>query len=115
MGHQLLYGFCRKCGKMWGKRNGKSVFNDCKCSVMNTCKSGYMCEEEIQSIEKILTSDNFDDGQKAYWKAKILTRVNELKPLIAECIEKDVSLQNLDNDINNEWNQLIILRNKYCL
>lgn len=115
MGHQLLYGFCRRCNKMWGKRNGKTVFNECICGVMKTCKSGYICEIEADSIENILKSKEFDDCQKAWYKAKIISRIRELTPLVNECIQKNISLQKLDNDINNEWNRLIMIRNKYCL
>lgn len=115
MGHQLLYGFCRRCSKMWGKRNGRIVFDECICSIMKTCKSGYICETEADSIEKILISNDFDSEQKAWYKSKIISRIKELTPLFNECIEKNISLQDLDNDINNEWNRLILMRNKYCL
>lgn len=82
---------------------------------MKTNKSGYICDIEADSIEKILASSNFDDTQKAWYKAKIISRIKELTPLFNECIEKNISLQDLDNDINNEWNRLISMRNRYCL
>ena len=81
---------------------------------MKTNKSRYLEPDVLELVElNYLTKS--DSDQRRYWVNRIINRVNELKPLITECIEKDVSLQNLDNDINNEWNQLIILRNKYCL
>lgn len=78
-------------------------------------KCNYICPIEIESIEKILQSNEWDDCQKAYFKAKIINRVNELMPLFNECIEKNISLQYLDNDINNEWNSIISIRNKFCV
>ena len=81
---------------------------------MKTNKSRYLEPDVLELVElNYLTKS--DSDQRRYWVNRIINRVNELKPLITECIEKDVSLQNLDNDIINEWNQLIILRNKYCL
>lgn len=78
-------------------------------------KSGYICEVEAEYLEKIFISNDFDSTQKEYYKKKVLARIEELKPLVNECIEKNISLQELDNDINNEWNRLIVIRNRYCL
>jgi hypothetical protein len=33
MACQLYYNFCKKCGGIIGKSNGKIVFNDCKCKT----------------------------------------------------------------------------------
>lgn len=115
MGHQLLYGFCRRCNKMWGKRNGKTIFDECICSIMKTCKSSYICETEADSIEKILISNQFNLEQKEWYKAKVISRIEELKPLFNECIKKNIFLGDLDNDINNEWNRLVLMKSKYCL
>ena len=93
----------------------KVIFDNCICSIMKTCKSGHICETEADSIEKILISKEFDDCQKAWYKAKIILRIKELTPLFNECIEKKIFLSDLDNDINNEWNRLILMRNKHCL
>lgn len=77
-------------------------------------KSRYLDPDTLERVEKNYLTKS-DSSQRRYWVNRIINRVNELKSLISECIEKDVSLKDLDDDICNEWNQLIILRNKYCL
>jgi hypothetical protein len=125
MGHQTTLDECNVCGGLtiltktgWnghGVKSSSCVCNIYQYKIMKIKNSGYVHPIEADAIESILNSNNFDDEQKAFYKAKILYRISELKPLVNECTEKNVSLQKLDSDINNEWNRLILMRNKYCL
>lgn len=125
MGHKTILDTCNICGGItiitktgWNGHGVKS--SSCICDVYKykltkIKNSGYIHPIESDVIENILNSNNFDDEQKAWYKAKIIHRIKDLKPLVNECIQKNISLQKLDNDINNEWNKLIIMRNKYCI
>ena len=78
-------------------------------------KTAYITPKEMEFISFVLSSNEFDSEQKAWYKSNVLIRLNTLKPLVNECISKGLSLDSIDKDLNNEYNELIFLRNKFCL
>lgn len=78
-------------------------------------KTAYITPKEMEFISFVLSSNEFDAEQKAWYKSNVLIRLNTLKPLVNECINKGLSLDSIDKDLNNEYNDLIFLRNKFCL
>ena len=78
-------------------------------------KTAYITPKEMEFISFVLSSNEFDSEQKAWYKSNVLIRLNTLKPLVNECINKGLSLDSIDKDLNNEYNELIFLRNKFCL
>lgn len=48
-------------------------------------------------------------------KAKIINRLRELNPLWKEISDKGFSMQEISNDLNNEYCKLIMLRNNYIV
>ena len=78
-------------------------------------KTAYITPKEMEFISFVLSSNEFDAEQKAWYKSNVLIRLNTLKPLVNECISKGLSLDSIDKDLNNEYNELVFLRNKFCL
>lgn len=78
-------------------------------------KTAYITPKEMEFISFVLRSNEFDAEQKAWYKSNVLIRLNTLQPLVNECISKGLSLDSIDKDLNNEYNELIFLRNKFCL
>jgi hypothetical protein len=105
MGHILLYGFC-KCGKMYGKTNGKTVFNDCKCSKM---KFKQMEQKDFEHMAISLQETKEPNTKKQifeYWQKRVNGRLNELAPLITELNKKNISLLSLSKELNEEYLEL---------
>lgn len=79
-------------------------------------KRGYIHPKEMDFISYLLNSrDEFDENQREWYKSKIRTRLEILQPLVNECISKGLSLDIVSSDLNNEYNDLIFMRNKHCL
>ena len=78
-------------------------------------KTAYITPKEMEFISLVLSSNEFDAEQKAWYKSNVLIRLNKLQPLVKECISKGLSLDSIDKDLNNEYNDLIFLRNKFCI
>jgi hypothetical protein len=102
MAHQLLYGFCRKCGGMYGTRKGKQVFNDCKCKKI---KRKRMDENDFYLMHEA-KKNNWDESTKNYWFKRVNDRIKELEPLISECLTKGVDILNLSPELEREWVEL---------
>lgn len=71
--------------------------------------------KQIQGILFILRSSEFDEEQKAHSKARVLVRLNYLEPLICELVVKGYTLSEISQELNNEYNDLIFIRNRFCL
>lgn len=78
-------------------------------------KTAYITPKEMEFISFVLSSNDFDAEQKAWYKSNVLIRLKKLQPLVNECTEKGLSLDSICKDLNNEYNDLIFLRNKFCL
>lgn len=78
-------------------------------------KTAYITPKQMEFISFVLSSNEFDSEQKAWYKSNVLIRLKTLKPLVNECINKGLSLDSIDKDLNNEYNELVFLRNKFCL
>lgn len=78
-------------------------------------KTAYITPKQMKFMSFVLSSNEFDAEQKAWYKSNVLIRLNTLKPLVNECINKGLSLDSIDKDLNNEYNELVFLRNKFCL
>lgn len=103
MGHQLLYGFCRVCGGMYGSRKGKQVFNDCKCKTLKPRKK--MNEEDFYAMHQAKIN-NWDESTKSYWFRRVNERIKYLEPLISECLMKGYDLSILSPELSREWIEL---------
>ena len=78
-------------------------------------KTAYITPRKMEFIHFVLSTNGYDSKQKAWYKSNILIRLNTLQPLVNECINKGLSLDSIDKDLNNEYNELVFLRNKFCL
>lgn len=78
-------------------------------------KTAYITPKKMEFISLVLSSNEFDAEQKAWYKSNVLIRLNKLQPLVNECISNGLSLDSIDKDLNNEYNDLIFLRNKFCI
>ena len=78
-------------------------------------KTAYITPKQMEFISFVLSSNEFDSEQKAWYKSNVLIRLSTLQPLVNECINKCLSLDSIDKDLNNEFNDLVFLRNKFCL
>ena len=78
-------------------------------------KTAYITPKQMEFISFVLSSNEFDSEQKAWYKSNVLIRLSTLQPLVNECIIKGLSLDSIDKDLNNEYNELVFLRNKFCL
>lgn len=72
-------------------------------------------EKELTSTLYVLRSSEFSNEQKAYFKAKAMTRLTYLQPLVKELHEKGYDLGTISQDLNKEYNDLIFIRNKFIL
>jgi hypothetical protein len=113
MGHQVLYSFCRKCGGMWGSRNSKQIFNDCKCANMKPRKQ--MKKEDFEILHIIMNDKTMNDSTKSYWGRRVVERIDYLKPLISECQQKKIDLSTLSEELHKEWIELNEVREFYKL
>lgn len=78
-------------------------------------KTAYITPKEMEFITFVLSSNEYDSEQKAWYKSNVLVRLTKLQPLVNECVSKGLSLDSIDKDLNNEYNDLIFLRNKFCI
>ncbi len=74
-----------------------------------------LTKKEIDNILFILRSSEFDEEQKAYSKARVIDRLNYLQPLIKELQDKGYKLSELSRELNNEYNDLIFIRNRFIV
>tara|TARA_R110000851_G_C12630355_1_gene517758 strand:- start:153 stop:386 length:234 start_codon:yes stop_codon:yes gene_type:complete len=72
-------------------------------------------EKELASTISVLRSNEFDEEQKAYFKARVISRLKYLCPLVEELHSKGYFLNEISNDLNNEYNDLIFMRNKFIV
>lgn len=63
--------------------------------------------ERSLSILRGDISSNSDSYNHAL--EEIINRRDELKPLFNECCEKGISMQDLCPELNDEWNEIILL------
>jgi len=117
MGHQLLYGFCKKCSGMYGTQRGKEVFNDCKCDKMEVIeldKRAYIHPKEMDFISYVLNSkDEFSEDNRKWYIDRIRVRMSTVKPLVDECIKNNIDLATLSTDLKDEYDDLVFLCRKF--
>ena len=121
MGHQTQVKQCDKCkGTIITTRifNKEIKSTNCKCmeTQIGIDKRSYINPKEMDFISYVLNSkDEFDTTQREWYISKILTRLQILQPLVNECINKGLSFDIVSSDLNNEYNDLIFMRNKHCM
>jgi len=74
-----------------------------------------LTKKEIDNILFILRSSEFDEEQKAYSKSMIINRLNYLQPLIKELQDKGYMLSEVSRELNNEYKDLIFIRNRFIV
>jgi hypothetical protein len=114
MGHQLIYGFCKKCKGMYGKRAGKQVFSSCKCKIIKERKQ--MEPNDFYQLNKILNDRGcivYLGDQYEYWKKRINERIVYLTPLMDELKQKGLSLATLSKELHQEWIELLEVKEYY--
>lgn len=68
-------------------------------------------DKDLEECESNILNPN----SSLYWERRLKSRLEYLNPLIKELQDKGINLIELSNDLNNEYNSLIMLRNKYLL
>lgn len=77
-------------------------------------KRAYITPQEMTFISYALNSQNeYDEKQIEWYKDRVLTRLKTLQPLVTECINKNLDLKIICNDLNNEYNDLIFIQRKH--
>jgi hypothetical protein len=77
-------------------------------------KRAYINPKEMDFISYVLNSNSeFKHDQINLQKDRVLTRLKTIQPLITECINKNLDLKIICNDLNNEYNDLIFIQRKH--
>jgi hypothetical protein len=77
-------------------------------------KRMYIHPKEMDYISYALNSKSeFSEDQRKWFIQRISVRLSILQPLVNECTNKGLSFNVVDNDLNNEYNDLIFLKNKF--
>jgi len=117
MGHQTQTWNCKFCGKLY-VWNRKYKYCDCmeEQVIIGIDKRSYIHPKEMQFISYLLNSKTeFSREQREWYKSKVLTRLNILQPLVNECNNKGLSFAVISSELNNEYNDLIFIKNKNCI
>jgi hypothetical protein len=74
----------------------------------------YIHPKEMSYILYVLNSkDEFTENQRKWCIQRIAVRLSVLKPLVDECVNKNLDLEIIDRDLNIEFLDLIWLRNRF--
>jgi hypothetical protein len=74
----------------------------------------YIHPKEMSYISYVLNSkDEFTENQRKWCIQRIAVRLSILKPLVDECVNKNLDLEIIDRDLNIEFLDLIWLRNRF--
>jgi hypothetical protein len=77
-------------------------------------KRQYIHPKEMEFISYLLNSkDDFEKSQRDWYLSKVKVRLEILQPLVNELSYKGTEFSTLSSDLNNEYNDLIFLRNKF--
>jgi hypothetical protein len=74
----------------------------------------YIHPKEMSYILYVLNSkDEFTENQRKWCIQRIAVRLSVLKPLVDECVNKNLDLEIIDRDLNIEFLDLIWVRNRF--
>lgn len=74
----------------------------------------YIHPKEMSYISYVLNSkDEFTENQRKWCIQRIAVRLSILKPLVDECVNKNLDLEIIDKDLKKEYLDLIFFRTRF--
>ncbi len=74
----------------------------------------YIHPKEMSYISYVLNSkDEFTENQRKWCIQRIAVRLSVLKPLVEECVNKNLDLEIIDKDLKIEYLDLIFFRTRF--